>query len=222
VPAYFYPRGHETEWRMLASGLSRLRYVVVNPHDGPGETTDPAYEEVVDRLHLAHVQVIGYIDTDYGRRPVADLISEARAYRERYAVTGIFLDQAASDIDHLTLYDTYVVGLRTVGVRFVVLNPGTYPNAGYFRLANQIVTFEGSWEQYRELEVPEWSLRIPKRRIAHYVWAVPPSFAASPADAVGERHVGTVALSTDGMPHPWGTLPPALRAQAARRVGPAS
>jgi hypothetical protein len=157
VPAYFYPVGHEKQWQILASGRHRIRYVVVNPHDGVGEAQDPAYVDVCRLLARAHVLTIGYIDTEYGERPQGDVVAEASAYRDRYGVRGVFLDQVSSGIDMLTHYENYVIALRTVGVRFVVLNPGVYAHPGYFKIANQVVAFEGSWASYRRLEVPEWS-----------------------------------------------------------------
>ena len=211
VPAYFYPIGHERDWQMLTAGRAPLRYVVVNPHDGPGDAADPAYERVCAQLHRAQVRLVGYVDADYGRRSTADVLEDARVYRDRYGITGIFLDQAASGLESLTAFETYTVALRTMGTRFIVLNPGTYPNVGYFRIANQVVAFEGSWSQYGDLEIPEWSQRIPARRIAHYVWSVPAELAANPAAAVAGRHVGTVVLSTLGQPNPWAELPLAVR-----------
>jgi hypothetical protein len=211
VPAYFYPVGHERDWQILASGRHPLRYVIINPHDGVGATTDPAYVEECRRLRRAHVRLLGYIDTDYGKRPLAEVLAEATAYHDLYGITGVFLDQAASGLDMLTHFESYAVALRTGGTRFIVLNPGTYPHAGYFRMANQVVTFEGTWAQYHELDVPDWSLRIPASRIAHFVWAVPATWAAQPAEVVRGLHVGTVCLSTGRLPNPWGSLPPALR-----------
>ena len=211
VPAYFYPVGHEEDWQILTSGRHPLRYVVVNPHDGPGAEVDPAYVTVTSRLNRARVRMLGYIDTDYGSRSVDDVIADARLYRDRYAITGIFLDQTSSAIEKLTHFENYSVALRTIGTRFIVMNPGTYPHRGYFRIANQIVAFEGTWAQYRDLVIPDWSLRIPAPRIAHFVWAVPRAFANNPPAAVGDRHVGTVVLSTRKLPNPWAGLPPALR-----------
>ncbi len=213
VPAYFYPVGHEREWQMLASGRHPLRYVVINPHDGVGEDVDPAYVQECARLRRAHIRLVGYIDTDYGKRPLPEVIAEARAYREHYGVTGVFLDQVSSGIQMLTPFENYAVGLRTSGTRFIVLNPGVYPHPGYFRLANQVVTFEGTWANYGKIVVPDWSLRIPRSRIAHFVWSVPPALAATPTTAVGDRHVGTVCLSTGRLPNPWSVLPQVLRSE---------
>jgi len=224
VPAYFYPVGHEEDWQILTSGHHPLRYVVVNPHDGPGAEADAAYLTVTSRLHRARVRMLGYVDTDYGSRSVDDVLAEARLYRERYAITGVFLDQTSSGIDMLTHFEDYAVALRTIGTRFIVMNPGTYPHVGYFRIANQIVAFEGTWARYRDLVVPEWSLRIPAPRIAHYVWAVPTAFATNPVAAVGDRHVGTIVLSTGKLPNPWSRLPPAVRhvGAPADRLSPAT
>jgi hypothetical protein len=212
VPAYFYPIGHESEWQMLTAGRRPLRYVVVNPHNGPGSAADPAYERVCTQLQRAQVRQVGYVDADYGRRSTDDVLAEARSYRDRYGITGVFLDQASSGLESLTAFETYTVALRTMGTRFIVLNPGTYPNLGYFRIANQVVAFEGSWPQYLDLQIPQWSQRIPARRIAHYVWSVPAELAANPTAAVDGRHVGTVVLSTLAQPNPWAELPLAVRA----------
>lgn len=193
-----------------------MRFVIVNVHNGPGAELDPTYPPVIDALQEAGIRTIGYIDTDYGRRDPADLGREARTYRERYGVEGVFLDQVSSGLDELDHFAQGVVAVKTAGAQFVVLNPGTEPHPGYVDLANVTVTFEGSWAEYRSLTVPEWMRRYPAKRFCHLVHSLPKKHFADGLDIAASRHVGSVFLSDGRGANPWGHLPTPLPRELTR------
>jgi hypothetical protein len=43
--------------------------VVVNPASGPGKAADANYTKAIDRLRGAGCVVLGYVTTNYGKRP---------------------------------------------------------------------------------------------------------------------------------------------------------
>jgi hypothetical protein len=210
VPAYFHPVVAPRDWRRLGELAHLMRFVIVNVHNGPGENLDPPYLPVIDALKAAGVRTIGYIDTDYGRRDPAELGREARTYRERYGVEGVFLDQVSSGLDELDHFAQSVVAVRTAGAHFVVLNPGTDCHPGYVDLANVTVTFEGSWAEYRSLRVPDWMHRWPKKRFAHLVHSVPKKHFSDALELAAGRHVDSVYFSDGRGANPWGHLPTPL------------
>lgn len=210
VPAYFHPLEDPGSWDRLVEQAGRLRYVVVNPGDGVGTGTEPAYVSVVGRLHAARARTVGYVDTAYGERPAAEVLAEVIAWRERYGVTGVFLDQAAAGLDQLSAYEDLVARLRAERVRFIVSNHGCYPHPGYLDLVNVGVTFEGSWVAYRSLEVPDWATGRPAQRFCHLVYGVPARVAGRPADVLRHRHVGSGCLTEAVPPNPWDRLPTVL------------
>jgi hypothetical protein len=222
VPCYFHPAESPELWARLAQCADVVRFAVVNPHNGPGVVEDPSYVAQVHNLHRAGIRAIGYIDTAYGQRPLAEVVEEAALYRDRYGLRGVFLDQGATSLALVSVYEQYLLGLRVAGMRFVVLNPGTFPHPAYVDLVNVTVTFEGTWNDYRRLRVPAWSLKKPASRFCHLVYDVPPAIAANPAECVIARHAQTACLTTGTPPNPWDRLPAALELPAALDHQPAS
>ena len=211
VPAYFHPAVAPGRWRRLVSQVDRTRFVIINPHNGVGEGVEQRYSTVVSKLQAAGAQLVGYADTAYGERPVEDLADEARAFQSRYGINGIFLDQCSTSLEMLDIYEKYAMALRTVGTRFLVMNPGAHPHRGYIDLANVTVTFEGSWQEYRDFEEPDWITDRPASRFCHFVYGVPRKIARAPEEIVGDRHVGSVCFTDGDLPNPWDRIPPALR-----------
>jgi spherulation-specific family 4 protein len=208
APAYVHPLDDPGAWDRLVALAPVLRAVVVNVHNGPGEEEDAAYTKVLERLADARVRVVGYVDTDYGRRPAGKITADVDTWLSRYGVHGVFLDQVASGLDLLDHYAEVTVAVRARGADYVVLNPGTSPHPGYLDLANVTVTFEGPWSDYRRMREPERILSVPASRFAHLVHGVPYAAAVHAAlRLAGQRHVRTVYVTTGTGPNPWNLVP---------------
>ncbi|MEV8534654.1 spherulation-specific family 4 protein [Streptomyces sp. NPDC051211] len=214
VPLYEHPTHHPTAWNTLVHSADRLHSVVLNPANGPGTAPDPAFLEVADRLKDAGVPVLGYADTDYGRRPHAAVVQDLLRHRDWYGVDGAFLDQAAADGELLPHYRRLAVAARAAGARTLVLNHGAHPHPGFAELADLLVTFEGPWDAYQDAEVPQWTAGYPAQRFCHLVYAVPPGGAPAAAALAAERHAGVHCAVPGTGAHPWATLPYALEATA--------
>lgn len=210
VPAYAHPLDDPALWDRLAGASAHVRFAVVNVHDGPGAVLDEAYPDVLRRLADARVRTVGYVDTDYARRPAADCGADARAWVTRYGLHGVFLDQVSQGFEDLEHYSDVVLAVRAAGAPFVVLNPGTDCHPAYADLANVVVVFEGPWQAYTRWSPPPWCLRLPAARFCHLVHDVPAqAFADAPA-AAAARHAGTAFFSDGRGANPWDRLPPAL------------
>jgi Spherulation-specific family 4. len=220
VPCYFHPAESPELWARLAQRADVVRFAVVNPHNGPGMVEDPSYVGVVQDLHRAGIRAIGYIDTAYGERGLADVLDEATLYRDRYGLRGVFLDQGATSLALVSVYERYLLRLRGAGMRFVVLNPGAFPHPAYVDLVNVTVTFEGHWRDYRRLTVPAWTLKKPASRFCHFVYDVPPAIAQNPSECVIARHAQTACLTQGTLPNPWDRLPAALEGQPTSAARP--
>ncbi len=207
VPAYFHPAVAPKVWQRLPGLAHMLRFVVLNVHNGPGEALDPHYVSIVEPLQAAGVRIVGYVDTDYGRRSPAEVAHAVGTYRHRYGVEGVFLDQVSAGLDQLDHYAQCVLAARTCGARFVVLNPGTHPHPGYVDLANVTVTFEGTWAHYVSLSVPEWVHRYPSSRFCHLVHSLPRASFAEGLHLAAERHVRSVFLTDSRGANPWDHVP---------------
>jgi hypothetical protein len=210
VPAYFHPAEAPAAWERLAQCAHRLRFVVINVSGGAGDRLDPDYLPVVARLHDNGVQTAGYVDTAYGCRPLAEVVDEVRAYQSRYGITGVFLDQSATALEVVPVYESMLLALRSRGARFVVMNHGSIPHPAYVDRVNVSVVFEGSWPQYLAFRPPEWMAARPARRFCHLVYGVPAWNARDPDRSAAGRHVGALCLSEGQLPNPWDRLPSVL------------
>ncbi|WP_149179411.1 spherulation-specific family 4 protein [Streptomyces sp. TRM49041] len=197
VPYYEHPDHRPAEWEALIASAPLLYGVVLNPASGPGAAPDPAFAAVAARLREAGVRVLGYADTDYGRRPHAGVVRDLLRHRDWYGTDGAFLDQAATGPELLAHYRRLAVSARAAGATTLVLNHGAPPHLSYAPLADLLVTFEGPWDTYRDL--------VEDRPVAehhcHLVYAAPPdAHLTAPVRC---------AVPGDGT-HPWGTLPHVL------------
>ncbi|KPI13141.1 Spherulation-specific family 4 [Actinobacteria bacterium OK074] len=199
VPYYEHPTARPAAWEALIAAGPLLYGVVLNPASGPGGCPDPAFAAVAARLRAADVRVLGYADTDYGRRPTAAVLRDLARYRDWYATDGTFLDQVAAGREDLPYYRR----LATAAPGTLVLNHGTAPDPGYARVADVLVTFEGPWEAY--LSSPAREFGVPQ---CHLVYGVPPG--ADPAAETRARGAALYCAVPGVGDHPWGTLPHAL------------
>jgi hypothetical protein len=211
VPAYVHPLADPDAWQRLVDLGPRLRAVIVNVHNGPGDQEDAAYPDVLKALAEAGIRRVGYVDTDYGRRPAEEIVADVETWLARYDIRGVFFDQTASGLDQLDHYADITVAARARGADYVVLNPGTVPHPGYFDLANITITFEGSWRDYRRLTEPGWVRALPHSRFAHLVHGVPDAEALRAAfRRVARHHVRTFFATTGKGDNPWGVVPAEL------------
>ncbi len=147
VPAYFYPAGDRlADWARLAEAARSVPLeVIVNPASGPGKRQDPNYVTVVDALRRSGGRVLAYVDSDYGRRPLATVEADLRTYRSFYNVDGFFIDQMANTSEAVEHYRSIRRLIRQIDPTLkVVGNPGTSTRPEYLDTADTLVIFEGS------------------------------------------------------------------------------
>jgi hypothetical protein len=217
VPAYFHPDVETADWVALTdpalldgSPFDGVRFVVLNVANGPDTWRQGPFVRAIDGLHRAGVPVIGYLDTGYGRRPVATVLAEAARYREWYGVEGAFLDQVRSDPDGLEHTAAITAGLRAAPL--LVLNHGTHPDEAYAGLADILVTFEGPATAHRALTVPDWVWAYPRARFCHLVYGCRPQDTPAVVERAVRSHAGTIYVTDRVGANPWDGLPAWLTA----------
>ncbi|MFF5482272.1 spherulation-specific family 4 protein [Streptomyces sp. NPDC012935] len=207
IPYYEHPSVRPAEWDAIIAAAPRLHGVVLNPASGPGEAPDPAFAEVAARLRAVDVRVLGYADTDYGRRPHADVVRDITRYRDWYRADGVFLDQVAAGSAEFGHYQRLATAAWGAGCGTLALNHGTAPHPSYARIADLLVTFEGSWATYTRLGPQAWRGGTGVR-LCHLVYGVP---AGVDLAEQARAHGATVHCAVPGGgDHPWGTLPHGL------------
>ncbi|MEV6399729.1 spherulation-specific family 4 protein [Streptomyces sp. NPDC051907] len=212
VPMYVHPAVDPAAWRALVDAAPLLYGVVLNIDDGPGTAPDPAFSAVVRDLRTAGVRVLGYVDTDYGRRAQRAVALDFERHRDWYATDGFFLDQAAPDAAGLRHYRRLARAARAHGGRTLALNPGVHPAPGYAAFADLLVTFEGGWDAYRGAPAaPRWTSGRPPESFCHLVYGVPAGLCGLAARTAELRGAAVHCAVPGHGPNPWSALPPALR-----------
>jgi hypothetical protein len=215
VPAYFYPSGAGlAAWEQLgAAARSVTIEAILNPGSGPGTARDPNYVAVVDKLRRAGGRVLGYVDTAYGKRPLAAVEQDIRTYRRFYQVDGFFLDQMANTPQAVPYYEAIYQSIKgsDPGLK-VVGNPGTpYTLQAYLNAADALVIFEGTGASYAEYEPTgpaPWIAQVPPSRLANIVYAVADAAGMQRAlDEARRTRAGTVFITDGKPPNPYGGLP---------------
>lgn len=205
IPAYFYPG---PLWNQAIAGTPIVTTMIMNPDSGPGLAPSSSYGNAVANAQLAGVEILGYVHTSYGTRPLAEVQAEIDAYLTWYAVNGIFLDETSSGTQDLPYYQTISNYIRRSAGPVVMMNPGVYPDPAYANLADVLLVFENSFDKYRYAIVPGWATTLPAEKFLHVV------FGAGSINKMRlavrwsrQRNAGNVYITNDVLDNPYDTLP---------------
>ncbi|MBV2353140.1 spherulation-specific family 4 protein [Streptomyces sp. J2-1] len=174
VPGYAHPLVAPAQWERLARPGTPLDWVVLNVANGPGTRPDPHCLEAAGRLRNAGVRVLGHLDLAYGARSFGDLLTDAHRHLDWYRADGFFLDRCPSGREGLPGVRRAAGTLRRISDDpHLVFGHGTHPHPAYAEHADQLVTFAGSWIDYRFSQVAEWTADYPPDRFCHFVHGMP-------------------------------------------------
>ncbi|MGB6576412.1 MAG: spherulation-specific family 4 protein [Streptosporangiaceae bacterium] len=207
VPAYIHPAVHPGDWEWLGEHAERVRLVILNIHNGPGSGPEAPFKEVAERLRAAGIPVIGYLDTNYGNRPAAQIMAELGCYLDWYEVSGVCLDRVSAAVADVPYYGALSARIRKEGAGVVFFNHGAYPDEAYARHADLLGTFEGPWPAYRRLTVPRWTATWPAEKFYHVVYSVPPERFGEAAQLAVQRRAASVYITERGGANPYDRLP---------------
>jgi Spherulation-specific family 4 len=209
VPAYFRPDARPDDWQLLAKHAQQVRLVILNLANGPGTRPDPAYHSALSRLREVGVAVAGYVDTNYGRRPVPEALADLDNFLQWYAVSGVCFDRVSVTAEHLGHYAALSRDARRAGARVVLFNHGAHPLEAYAEHANLLGTFEGPWRAYLRLAVPRWTRSRPASTFYHVIYSVPRENFDHAFLLATRRRAGSVYVTDRGGANPYDGLPAA-------------
>lgn len=204
VPGYAHPLVAPTEWAELTRPGAPLHWAVLNVARGPGSRRDPHCLTAAARLRATGVRVLGHLDLRCGTRPFGEVISDANHFLDWYQVDGFCLERCPVDRPGLPEVRRTAATLRALlGGAYLVLGQGIHPHEGYMELADQLVTFRGSWPDYRWSQVAEWTAGYPPERFCHQVHGVPRRHLEEALRIARWQGTGTIYF-TDRTAHPEG------------------
>ena len=131
VPAYFRPDAFPEAWESMAAHAAKVRSVILNLANGPGPEPDPAFSPAVARLRAAGVAVVGYVDTNYGRRSGHEALADLDRFQRWYDVAGVCFDRVSVSPEDLPYYAALARSAREMGGGLVVFNHGAHPLEAY-------------------------------------------------------------------------------------------
>lgn len=213
VPAYFHPSGKsQASWiRLIEASAHVPLVIIVNPSSGPGMEIEKAYAEAIDQAANKKITVIGYINTEYGKRPLEAVKAEIERWARFYPkIRGFFFDAQAKEAEHVNYYrEISKYAKARVAGALVATNPGTACAEDFFsRSATDVACVFEHPTGFSAFSLDLWARRYPLNR-----------FAALPYKVVGEDamkvYVGDAAgkgigylYVTDGSgENPWADLP---------------
>ncbi|MFE7537910.1 spherulation-specific family 4 protein [Streptomyces rhizosphaericola] len=253
VPGYAHPLLAPAEWAELARPGTPLHWAVLNIAGGPGTRPDPHClaaagrlrnareralhgEEPDDSVRACGGRLLGHLDLAHGERPFDELIADARSFVDWYRVGGFYLARCPTERAELPAVRRLTATLHALlaesdsaddGGR-LVLGHGTHPHPGYAEAADQLVTFQGAWTDYRWSQVAEWTADYPPSRFAHFVHGVPRTHLDEAMRVARWQGAGTIFFtdrggqSTDGrsgQTDPFAALP-RYWDEIVSRIGP--
>jgi hypothetical protein len=206
IPAFF-PVG--SEWTKAIESKPRPSIMILDiTSTGAGSAPEPGFRAVVKQAQAAGTKVLGYVSTDYGQRPAAEVETDVQHYRSWYGVTDTFLDLAASGAGQFGYYQALTRDIRAADPGATVwLNTGDYPDQRYMSVADVVMVFEGPYASYRDLQVPSWAFHYPAARFAHTIYATPASDLASAVALSGSRNAGYLYVTDRSGANPYNGLP---------------
>jgi Spherulation-specific family 4 len=228
VPAYFYPNGKGmADWNELIKAAQRAPIVVIlNPANGPGHAVDHNYLKVVSRARAAGARVVGYLATDYAKRPKDSVLHDVLLYRDLYRVDGFFIDEMALvDGDKTDRYYRSVYSfIKLLGEQQLVIgNPGTRPGQGELgrslgrsleqseqHRADALITLENSGNTaYARLESPSHGRLDAGLRDGLLAYEVAAGEPLKQLFSAATRQQMNLIYLTDlrQKPNPWDSLP---------------
>lgn len=179
VPAYFYPGGKGlADWDRLGRAASKVQVVIIaNPGSGPGQDVNGDYRAAIRAAVRSGAKVIGYVNTDYGKRPASVVEEDIARWVQFYPdLGGFFFDAQASQgsASHLEYYSKIrEYARRQLPSPLIVSNPGTVCDREFVERdqTNVTVLFENS-KDFDRFEPPVWAADFDPDRFAALPYAI--------------------------------------------------
>jgi hypothetical protein len=213
VPAYYYPFGPGLrEWnRLIESAKSVPIVAIVNPASGPGDHVDTNFAAVLPRARKAGITLVGYVGTQYTRKPLERVKAEIDTFLRLYPdIQGFHFDEQSSDARGVDYYvELYRYVRQLIPSALVVTNPGTSCEPGYAaRPAADVICLFENERGFDQFRAPAWTARFPGSRFCIQAHNVATEEQMKKAlRRAAELKVGYIYITDDVGPNPYDRLP---------------
>lgn len=213
VPAYIYPAGDDRkQWRRLIDAAAKVDLVVVvNPRSGPGLERNPNYAAVIAEAAERKVQLIGYVDLEFGDRQVTKIKDDIDAWLRFYPlVNGFFLDRQPCDAAHAAFVSevsSYAREKRPSAL--LVGDPGQLCDDSFLSRAGvDVACIFARPEGFAAFELPANLRTFQPSQFAALVYQVSDAqtMHAVLKEAIIKR-IGYIYVTDGKSPNPWAALP---------------
>jgi hypothetical protein len=213
VPAYIYPANQgRKDWDRLIEAAAKVKIVaIINPNSGPGTQRDGNYYAVFSEADRAGITLIGYVSTDFGHRPQAEINKDIQTWLELYPqVRGFFFDQQPREAHHVARFlELRDEVRRKLQNPLLVTNPGILCDESYLaKNVSDVTCVFTNFQGFDEFDLPEPFRAYEAPRFAAMPYDIPDAKAmrAVVRDAILKR-IGYIYVSDAKQPNPWGQLP---------------
>lgn len=204
IPFYIYPTTAAIQPLLnekLAHPNVPMR-VILNPASGPGTTADPTYVAAIAALHLAGIEVAGYVYTNYDARAISAVEADIATWQSLYQPDGIFLDTMGTNLSYYSTLSSYIYSL---GMTFSIGNAGSNVATNYTTAVNTVVIDTNSGLP-NLINYTDWSnANLPPSDVAMLLYNVtnfPTGFIYE-----AKKFTGWLYITDGGGMSPWSTLP---------------
>ena len=212
IPLYNYPNWWNPDsyfWDDIAEANNLVPItVIINPDNGPGDCPpNPDYQKGLKTLHAAGVSILGYVNTGYGERDIQDVKTDIDLYVQCFNIDGIFFDEASSDQEKVSYYQTLYNYVQEKQSGAVVVNDfGVVPHQDYSGIGTSILcVFEDEFSNFIGWTPPSW---ITSERSLALVHNTPNDDLQTALEHLSKENIGWFYLTSDILLNPWDTLPP--------------
>jgi hypothetical protein len=231
IASYINPLGDPASWeRLFAYDTKKVSVLVANVLNGPDYVVDTAWKSVIDKAASQGKMIIGYVRTGYlgvsqqqfttrlGSHDLADWASQIEQDIDKWfqlygnSLGGIFFDEGWPECGPNNIYADLYAYINNYTKRkypgaYTVLNPGSPIAQCFENTMDTLLTFESSYETYKNSFVPnDWTPKDP-RKIWHIIYKVPQDQIANVAALAWSRHAGLLEITDDDHPNPYDNLP---------------
>ena len=184
---------------------------IANPNSGPGNERNLDYAAIFTEASNHGIKLVGYVSTDYGKRPQAEIKNDVDAWIRFYPqVRGFFFDQQPSESQHAAQFaELREFVKRRIPDPLVITNPGVPCDEAYLAQAVSNVTCVFvNYQGFEQFELPATLKAYDPARFAAMPYNIPDveTMRTVVKDAIIKR-IGYLYISDAKPPNQWGKLP---------------